>query len=273
MSSTLQQFADLAAKANNKGAEALNAGELAEAMNIFRDALEESKNAFATESHVIFASENNNGSSNNNTSTIVTASNQARSCVPLFTTTMDSKQQAHSSDTSIPMFAHPISIDPSIQDDEGHYFCTNPDIDNSIFSAIIIYNMAISCHLMVKKYEGQTTNVAYRTTAATLYDMCAQLLCIASSRPVDIPITGLGNAICDLMTMALLNNQAEINLNAMDYQQSILRLQYLAELSSSSINTDAYGDTIVASIMERARLFFLTNAITSMHVSDAAPAA
>jgi hypothetical protein len=126
---------------------------------------------------------------------------------------------------------------------------------------------------MVKKDEDQTTKVAYRAQAATLYGMCAQLLSIASSRPDDIPITGLGNAICDLMTMAILNNQAEINLNAMDYQQSIVRLEYLIELSSSSISTDAYDNAIVASIMERARMFFLKNAATSMHVSDASPAA
>jgi hypothetical protein len=67
--------------------------------------------------------------------------------------------------------------------------------------------------------------------------MCTELLTSVVDRAGSCDsttISGVGCALCDLMSMAVLNNQAELYMHTSDYQRSIVNLDYLIGLLASS---------------------------------------
>jgi hypothetical protein len=267
MTETSEDLTVAAAEANNAGVGCLCRGDLNGALNLFCGALRDSKTAFSSITPEV-ATASSPKSSSKYPAVIRARSGGERSYIPA-SITQEEDDQAKS-EISVSVFSHPIGI-KSTTGTEGFYFCNDLTNDRTMFSAIVIYNMALASQLMGR----ESKNPVYHHRADALYDMCSRLLSYVSARPDEesgFQITGPGCAVCDLMRMAVLNNQAEICMRLPDYQQAMVRLDLLIQLSSS-MATDDYGDETVNSRMERARLFFLTNAVSSIHLTDAAAAA
>jgi hypothetical protein len=267
MNETSEYLTFAAAEANNGGVDCLCRGDLSGALNLFRGALQDSKTAFSSTMPEVTTNSTRKSSSNYRAA-IQARSDGGRSFIPA-SITQEEDEQAKS-EISISVFSHPIGI-KSTTGSEGFYFCNDLTIDKTIFSAIVIYNMALASQLMGR----DSKDPVYLRRAGVLYAMCSQLLSYGNALPDEesgYQITGPGYAVCDLIRMAVLNNQAEICTGLADYQHAVVHLDLLIQLSSS-MATDGYGDETVNSRMERARRFFLTNAVSSIHLGNAAAAA
>jgi hypothetical protein len=261
-----------AARTNNLGVECLRLGDLSGALAKFRDALQESKLAFEAEQEEEqeITDTDSCGNAFNETKTARTSSIKAQNEKSSFCISSSNEddhfQKAGSSPMSI--FQNPIRIlSPT---SAGRYFCIDTNVDNTIFSAITIYNMALVCHKLGRQDNAKAI-LWHRANA--LYGMCTELLASVVDRAgscAGTTISGVGCALCDLMSMAVLNNQAEMYIHALDYQRSIVNLEYLIVLSASS---SSYGDETVNKAMQRAKSFFQTSAAKWIHVTDAASAA
>jgi len=183
------------------------------------------------------------------------------------------------------LFSHPFAIHAPCRredTDECYYFCSNVDIDSSLFSAVIIYNMAVTTHKMSQLEPAGRRRDVLRQRTSSLYDMCHQLLnntseqvngASRSSSSGVVQVTGTGRAMFDLMCMAIVNNKAELYLETADHQLSLVHMEQLAELASS-VRQQRYGDETLNTAVQTAVQFFLSNAHhTRICAFCAAPAA
>jgi hypothetical protein len=270
---TIEPLMVAAARANNLGVECLHLGDLSGALAKFREALQESKLALEAEheEEKEIIDTDSCGNAFNETKTARMSSIRAQNekslfCISSSDEEYDHFQKAGSSPMSI--FQYPLRIMSPTS--EGRYFCIDTNVDNTIFSAITIYNMALVCHVMGRQDNAKA--ILWQR-ANTLYGMCTELLASVVDRAASCDsttISGVGCALCDLMSMAVLNNQAEMYIHTLDYQRSIVNLDYLIVLAASS---SSYGDETVNKAMRRAKCFFQTSADKWIHVTDAASAA
>lgn len=274
---------------NNQGVSYFKIGDLSGALTCFRAALQESKVAFSNPGgdfrtlSPVSCHDKEQMTDGSRTLThqwlpsAATTSTDGSCSLP----TTFSSSVAHSNGTEttarnkrpidVELFSHTVEIVLSTEggEDIGQiYFCDSRPIDNTIFSAIIIFNMAVVCHQL----SFQAGQIILRSRAQTLYEMCDRLLAIVGARPCDSQLTSTGCAICDLMYMGSLNNQAKIYMDAMDYDNSALFLNHLLQASSAFVVT-GYGDNAIDIIMEEARQFFIANAVISLNLTGPAPAA
>jgi hypothetical protein len=110
---------------------------------------------------------------------------------------------------------------------------------------------------------------AHLSTAKTLYTKCDALVsCIENVEA----LSGLAVALCDLLSMATMNNLAQLSLFSMEYEDCS---RYLHNSACGFFQySDRYGDDFAASVIKVQKEIFLNNVGASMRVSySAAPAA
>jgi hypothetical protein len=146
---------------------------------------------------------------------------------------------------------------------------THDVLDRTIVSAAIVFNMALVYHTYgMQPFNRYSTGVL--SIAKALYTKCDGLMsCIGN---VEAP-SGLTAALCDLLSMAMMNNLAQLSLLSMEYEDCSRYLHNLAQRVASS-NTDRYDDDFAANVIEVQKEIFQNNAVASMRVSHyAAPVA
>lgn len=268
-----------AAAATNLGALFFCNGDLSSAMEFFREALLDVKLAFAQDESTIdddslrraahrVAQANPGGSS----SVSCPFDCPAKSL-------METIEQDFFHDD---VFLHPLTIQaPTIDQCGIHYFSYDSDIDSSIFSAVIIYNMAISTHEMTRlSRPGQRQNAFMHRTNA-LYDMCQQLLTnameqidlVGGESPASLVVKNIGRAMIDLINMAIVNNQAQLFVDSIDRQLTFLHVDHLVDLASAAREQN-YSDERLNTAVHSVAAFFLMNATQPrLFRYSAAPAA
>ncbi len=278
LSSHKTRIIEGAAAATNLGVVSFWNGDLSSAMQLFREALLDVKMAFAQEESSI------DGTSLNRASHRVAQANpEGSSSVSspfdlASKSLIESLQQEYLLDS---VFLHPFSIQSPIKEQHGqHFFCSDVDVDSSIFSAVIIYNMAISTHKMTQLTHPSRRKEALRQRTASLYDMCHQLLTNASehfdqaiANPTSFLLKGIGRAMIDLIGMAIVNNKAQIYAGIIEHQLTCIHMDHLIELSSFACEQNYCDDALNAAVHSAAE-FFLANATQSkLFRVSAAPAA
>lgn len=181
------------------------------------------------------------------------------------------------------VFLHPLTIQAPTIDQYGviRYFSSDSDIDSSIFSAIIIYNIAISTHEMTRLSHPGQRQSALRQRTNALYDMCHQLLTnaleqidlVAEASSASLAVKDIGRAMIDLINMATVNNQAQLFVNTVDHQLTFLHVDHLVDLASAAMEQN-YNDERLNAAVHSSASFFLMNATQpKLFRNGAAPAA
>ena len=91
--------------------------------------------------------------------------------------------------------------------------------------------------------------------ALSLYQKCHHLLSDAN-----VATVSSGNAVVDLVAMALLNNQAQLSFERSKYKESRALFDKLIKYTATVLGTD-YGDEDITALMDVQRQNFLLNAI------------
>jgi hypothetical protein len=282
---------DGAAAATNIGVRSASEGDPHRAMLLFREALVAVKSAFADDkslsrealdraSQRIVQAEQLSATSG------VDSSFLATNLTPLDAATLKAAVPNPSSDSDT-VFSHLFSFHAPHRrrDADGHYYCcSDVDIDSSLFSAVIIYNMAVTTHKMTCLSAAGKRRDSLRTRTNCLYDMCHQLLSNTSEQVLahrgtnqsstsSVEITSIGRAMFDIMCMAIVNNKAELYAETVDHQLCLVHMDQLLELATT-LRDQTYGDDALNTVVQTAVQFFLSNAHQSkLGTFCAAPAA
>jgi hypothetical protein len=151
----------------------------------------------------------------------------------------------------------------------------SPDmlINTVIVSSIVVFNLAIVCHLKGLQQGGGGSGSASVNSrlvkAKSLYERSQQLL--ADAR---VPCHySLGNPVTDMLYMASLNNLAQLHYEMAQYSESKRYFDTLVDFSATIVPRIYGNDYYVASLMERTKANFLLNAIILRKEPSLAPAA
>jgi tetratricopeptide (TPR) repeat protein len=246
---------------NNLGASCIDNGNLSQAMRLFQSALQQVKEKFAAACPQI-----------QRPSGLV---KDQKAVQPLLSLSM--KQD----------FANPIAPACKYYGDStrfiytrGMQMPTTPDVcfsqdifeDGKIRSSIIVFNLGIVYHVK-GLYDSSP---AILNKAKYLYEQSYYLI-VDTIRYYEGRSTG--NAVIDLLFLALMNNLAQISVAFLDYSESEVRFDMLIQYAFSfrSNTIDGAGDMQVAAFVDQQICSFVLNAKVVMgllgHRSTTAPAA
>jgi tetratricopeptide (TPR) repeat protein len=141
------------------------------------------------------------------------------------------------------------------------FFPQDPMEDWNIYSSIVVFNLSVVYHL-----QGLTS------IAQKFYRHSLRLL-DTTIREYEQSQTGNGDTTIDILSLALLNNLAQVSIELCDFQEAGSIVKKLVRVACALSSAD-YGNEQVAIFMHRQRNTFLLNAI--MHYAGppiAAPAA
>lgn len=146
--------------------------------------------------------------------------------------------------------------------DESGAYSLNDVVDVTVASSIVLFNLALIHHIKGLKESSSR----YLLKAESFYCRSYQLL-------VD---TGLdlgrsGNPVIDFISMALLNNAAQVGRELCHSELSREQFQKLLKVATQ-VNAASYGDSSIAVFMEETKNDFLLNAIVLCDQSRAAAA-
>jgi hypothetical protein len=149
----------------------------------------------------------------------------------------------------------------------------SPDIriNTIIVWSIVVFNLAIVCHLNGLEQGVGGNNARRLVRAKSLYERCQCLMADAG-----FPLgCSCANPVADMLTMASLNNLAHLHYETANYVESKHYFDQLIQFTSTmSSSCPLYGgDAYVASLMDRAKSSFLLNAIILQNKPTLAPAA
>jgi hypothetical protein len=286
---------DGAAAAANLGVRRVAEGDLNRAMLLFREALVAVKTAFADDKldsssisreTLDLAAQRIAQAEEHGVTPNAGSSFMSMSLFPLDASTL---KAAVSNPVPETAFTHPFSLPAPRRrnDTDGYYyFCSDDvDVDSALFSAVIIYNMAVTTHKMGGISPAGQRRDILRQRTCSLYDMCYQLLSNASEQVVhhdhgdsqsstSLEVTSIGRAMFDLMCMAIVNNKAELYSETVDNQLTFVHIDKLVELATS-VREQRYGEEALNTVVQTAVQFFLANAHQSglVCIFCAAPAA
>ena len=143
-------------------------------------------------------------------------------------------------------------------------YAKDPMVNATLNSAIIIFNLAVVYHV---KAVGESVSQGPRLCKAkSLYEKSYLLLA-----DCNVLACAGGNPTIDLLSMALLNNLAQITYELTEYDSSQLYFQELVRFAHS-VSPDAYGNCSIATFMDYQKSSFLLNAMF-LHAPSIAPAA
>ena len=155
------------------------------------------------------------------------------------------------------MFAQGVTL----MEESGAYSLDNV-VDVTVASSIVLFNLALIHHIKGLKQNSSK----YLVKAESFYCRSYQLL-------VD---TGLdlgcsGNPVIDFVSMALLNNAAQVGRELCHSELSQQQFHRLMKVATQ-VNAASYGNGAIANFMEETKNDFLLNAIVLCDQSRAAAA-
>lgn len=259
---------------NNLGVVRLNQGDLRGALDLFRESLSYTAGNLRPSSTPTTAP----GPSKNASPTAAADASRSTPIVPHLTpnasipatpptpaesTQPDSAADVMKMSTTTSPFMHSKGI--NVLPMANAY---SPDmlINTVIVSSIVVFNLAIVCHL--KGLEGGHASSSRLFRAKSLYERSQCLLADAN-----VPCHySHGNPVTDMIYMASYNNLAQLHYETAQYAESkhcFDRLIHFAETMSPA----KYGDAYVGSLMDLTKSNFLLNAIILQKQPGLAPAA
>ena len=172
-------------------------------------------------------------------------------------------QQAKRDDfesTSIP-FVHAQGF--GIVGSPGAY-SPEPLINTTVISTIVIFNLAVVYH--IKGLHEKALSDSRLVKAHSLYTKAYLLL-----EDAGVTFGSTGNAVVDLLSMAVSNNLAHVCFELANYDESRSHFDSLIRFALTVV-PGRYGDRYVSSVMDQQKSNFLLNAII-LHAPNLAPAA
>jgi hypothetical protein len=152
----------------------------------------------------------------------------------------------------------------------------SPDmrINATIVASIVVFNLAIVCHLKGLEAGGgpgsAATASARLNRAKLLYERSQRLLADALGYSLCF---SRGSPVADMLTMASINNLALLHYETAQYDESKHYFDQLIQYTSTMSSSPSCRDDYVASMMDRIKSNFLLNAIILQNKPSLAPAA
>ena len=143
-------------------------------------------------------------------------------------------------------------------------YASDPLVNTTIVATIVIFNLAIVCHIKGMHEEALSDSRLYK--AHSLYAKAHLLL-----HDAGVSYGCTGNAVVDLLSMAVSNNLAHVCYELSSYDESRSYFDSLIRFARTVVPT-RYGDQYVGSVMDQQKPNFLLNAII-LHSPNLAPAA
>jgi tetratricopeptide (TPR) repeat protein len=246
-----------AADLNNVGVAYLESGDLKKALEFFRDALRQTMGELRPAPPAAApAPAALTGSSRS------TSGNNGGAIQAEYLALPRSEQKPQSSSNSnVCPFVHAQGF--GIVGTPGSY-SPDPLINTTVISTIVIFNLAAVYHL--KGLHEKALSDRRLLKAHSLYEKANVLLTDAG-----VTYGFTGNAVVDLLSMALSNNLAHVCHELGQYDRSRSHFDSLIRFALTVIPS-RYGDHYVGSVLDQQKSNFLLNAII-LHAPSLAPAA
>jgi hypothetical protein len=216
----------IAVNLNNKGVLCLKEGKLVEAFDLFRTALM-----------------NVSGDVNCPQESFRWSQTQPASSAPaaIYSVTNNSSSTPF-------MYSSGINLLSSIT-----AYSLEPSVNDTVFSSIVIFNLAIVYHLKGFECSGSQSRIQF-FKAMSLYQKSYMLLVA-----VGVLKTATGNAVVDMVCMSVFNNLAEVCFELSDFSECqryfVCLMRFL-----DSVATYIYDDDHTSSMLFQAKINFLLNA-------------
>ncbi|CAB9519935.1 expressed unknown protein [Seminavis robusta] len=146
--------------------------------------------------------------------------------------------------------------------EEAGAYSSNHMVDVTVRSSIVLFNLALIHHI-----KGLTeSNSKYLIKAESFYIRSHKLLV-----DTGLELGRCGNPVIDFVSMALLNNAAQVGRELCHSELSQQQFRQLMQIATQ-INAASYGESSIAQFMEETKNDFLLNAIVLCDQSRAAAA-
>ena len=143
-------------------------------------------------------------------------------------------------------------------------YSPDPLINTTIVSTLVVFNLALLYHI-----EGSHEKALTDRRLCKAHALYARAHLLLHDAGVFSGCTG--NAVVDLLSLAVSNNLAHVCHELADYEQSRALFDALIRFALTVVPT-RYGDRYVGAVMEEQKSNFLLNAII-LHAPHLAPAA
>jgi len=165
-------------------------------------------------------------------------------------------------------FIRPINLIPSSQ-----AYSQDRIVNLSVASAIIMFNMAIIYHLGgLPEDESNDRFTAHHENLSIAQRLYQHALKLLDRIPGFGTSTSVGNAVIDLITMAIHNNLAQAAFSFQDYQQSKEHCKHLFA-RCTSVRPETYENHETAAILAWYRATFCMNILALYQPPPPAPTA
>jgi tetratricopeptide (TPR) repeat protein len=246
------------AQLNNLGVAFLDAGDLRQALDLFRDALMRTVVGMQATEHEmpppVSARPVPGKPQDDNASPIkqdVDQSNLIHSSSARYAWDSPSASQfVHA--RGINVIASPTAYSPDVF------------VNSTVVSSIIIFNLGVVYHLEGLEECGNRS--ARLGKARLLYTKSDLLL-----KDAGVPLSSTGNPVIDMLSMALFNNLAQTSFELGSYDESRRCFDKLI-MFSITVAPSRYDDAYIGSLLDQEKSRFLLNAII-LHDPKLAPAA
>lgn len=143
-------------------------------------------------------------------------------------------------------------------------YSPDPLVNTTVISTIIIFNLAVVYHM--KGLHEKALTDARLIKARSLYAKAHLLL-----HDAGVTDGSTGNAVVDLLSMAVSNNLANVYFELSNYDECRTHFDGLIRFALTVV-PGRYGDQYVGTVMDQQKSSFLLNAII-LHAPNLAPAA
>ena len=140
-------------------------------------------------------------------------------------------------------------------------YSPDPMTNTTVVAALIVFNLAVVYHIKGILVKG--LGDAHLVKSYNLYERSQQLV-----RDMGVTIEYTGNAVVDLLFMAVANNLAHVCHERNDYVEARVRFDALIRFALTVVPA-RYGDEYVTSVMETQKSNFLLNTIILQAPSSA----
>jgi tetratricopeptide (TPR) repeat protein len=242
------------AQLNNLGVAFLDAGDLRQALDLFRDALMRTVVSMQQSEHEVAARPVPGKPQSDNASPIkhdVDQSHLIHSSSARYAWDAPSASQfVHA--RGINVIASPTAYSPDVF------------VNSTVVSSIIIFNLAVVYHLEgLEECDGKSARLG---KARLLYNKSDLLL-----KDAGVPLSSTGNPVVDMLSMALFNNLAQASYELGSYDESRICFDNLI-MFSITVVPSRYDDAYIGSLLDLEKSKFLLNAII-LDTPKLAPAA
>lgn len=247
-----------AAELNNVGIAYLEEGDLKKALEFFRDALRQTMGELRPAPPVAAVA----GSASSPFDAPTSIGQASQPAAPsVAAAPQQGRRKVLSSNGNTSPFVHAQGF--GVVGTPGSY-SPDPLINTTVVSTIVIFNLAVVYHL-----KGVHEKVLCDSRLRKAYSLYRKAHLLLTDAGVFHGSTG--NAVVDLLSMALSNNLAHVCYEMSQYDESRAHFDSLIRFALTVIPS-RYGDSYVGSVMDNQKSNFLLNAII-LHAPSLAPAA